>query len=198
MTKTSPATNSDTTNAQKIGTVGLPIPGCTIRIASDGEVLVKGPMVSPGYWDNPGATKEMIDEDGWLHAGHLGALDDGGFLAITGRKKDLIITAAGKNVARRAGGPAAHPLAGQPAGDHRRRQALHRSSGDHRPRSRSPGGRPATASRRRRQWPAFAAIPLCGRRSRRPSTRPTRQYLSPRRSRGSRSSARISPRPAAS
>ena len=111
MTKTSPATNSDTTNAQKIGTVGLPIPGCTIRIASDGEVLVKGPMVSPGYWDNPGATKEMIDEDGWLHAGDLGALDDGGFLAITGRKKDLIITAAGKNVARRAGGPAAHPLA---------------------------------------------------------------------------------------
>jgi len=56
-------------------------------------------MAFPGYWDNPGATKEMIDEDGWLHTGDLGALDDGGLLAITGRKKDLIITVVGKNVA---------------------------------------------------------------------------------------------------
>ena len=79
--------------------MGLPIPGCTIRIAPDGEVLVKGPMVFQGYWNNPGATKEMIDQDGWLHTGDLGVLDDAGFLAITGRKKDLIITAAGKNVA---------------------------------------------------------------------------------------------------
>jgi long-chain acyl-CoA synthetase len=99
MTETSPATNSNTPDAQKIGTVGRPIPGCTIRIAEDGEVLVKGHMVFQGYWNNPGATKEMIDEDGWLHTGDLGALDDAGFLAITGRKKDLIITAAGKNVA---------------------------------------------------------------------------------------------------
>ena len=85
MTETSPATNSNTPDAQKIGTVGRPIPGCTIRIAPGGEVLVKGPMVFQGYWNNPGATKEMIDEDGWL-------------LAISGRKKDLI-TAAGKNIA---------------------------------------------------------------------------------------------------
>ena len=99
MTETSPATNSNTPDAQKIGTVGRPIPGCTIRIAEDGEVLFKGPMVFEGYWNNPGATKEMIDQDGWLHTGDLGALDDEGFLAITGRKKDLIITAAGKNVA---------------------------------------------------------------------------------------------------
>ena len=99
MTETSPATNSNTPDAQKIGTVGQPIPGCTIRIAPDDEVLVKGPMVFQGYWNNPGATKEMIDQDGWLHTGDLGALDDEGFLAITGRKKDLIITASGKNVA---------------------------------------------------------------------------------------------------
>jgi long-chain acyl-CoA synthetase len=99
LTETSPATNTNTPEAQKIGTVGRPIPGCTIRIATDGEVLVKGHMVFQGYWNNEAATKEMIDEDGWLHTGDLGALDDGGFLAITGRKKDLIVTAAGKNVA---------------------------------------------------------------------------------------------------
>ena len=99
LTETSPATNTNTPEAQKIGTVGRPIPGCTIRIAPDGEVLVKGHMVFQGYWNNEAATKEMIDEDGWLHTGDIGVLDDEGFLAITGRKKDLIITAAGKNVA---------------------------------------------------------------------------------------------------
>jgi hypothetical protein len=99
MTETSPATNSNTPDAQTIGTAGRPIPGCTIRIADDGEVLVKGHMAFQGYWNNPAATKEMIDQDGWLHTGDLGVLDDEGFLAITGRKKDLIITASGKNVA---------------------------------------------------------------------------------------------------
>src|SRR5215468_1940301 len=99
LTETSPATNSNTPDAQKIGTVGRPIPGCTIRIAPDGEVLVKGDMLFQGYWDNGAATKDMIDDDGWLHTGDIGVLDDQGFLTITGRKKDLIITAAGKNVA---------------------------------------------------------------------------------------------------
>jgi long-chain acyl-CoA synthetase len=99
LTETSPATNSNTLDAQKLGTVGRPIPGCTIRIAPDGEVLVKGHMVFQGYWNNQAATSEMIDSDGWLHTGDSGALDDQGFLTITGRKKDLIITSAGKNVA---------------------------------------------------------------------------------------------------
>jgi long-chain acyl-CoA synthetase len=99
LTETSPATNSNTPDAQKIGTVGRPIPGCTIRIAPNGEILVRGHMVFQGYWNNEAATAEIIDEEGWLHTGDLGVLDDEGFLAITGREKDLIITSAGKNVA---------------------------------------------------------------------------------------------------
>jgi long-chain acyl-CoA synthetase len=99
LTETSPATNSNTPDAQKIGSVGRPIPGCTIRIAPDQEVLIKGHMLFQGYWHNEAATREMIDDAGWLHTGDLGELDDDGFLMIIGRKKDLIITSSGKNVA---------------------------------------------------------------------------------------------------
>jgi long-chain acyl-CoA synthetase len=99
LTETSPAACTNTLDAQKVGTVGRPIPGAAIRIAPDGEVLIRGHMVFQGYWNNEADTKAMIDDDGWLHTGDIGALDDEGFLTITGRKKDLIITAAGKNVA---------------------------------------------------------------------------------------------------
>jgi long-chain acyl-CoA synthetase len=99
LTETSPAASSNTPVTQKVGTVGRPIPGATIAIAPDGEVLIKGHMTFQGYWNNQAATTEMIDESGWLHTGDIGTLDDQGFLTITSRKKDLIITAAGKNVA---------------------------------------------------------------------------------------------------
>jgi long-chain acyl-CoA synthetase len=84
---------------QRIGSVGQPIPGCTIRIAADDEILIKGGNIFQGYWHNDEATHEVFDEDGWFHSGDLGALDDDGYLTITGRKKDILVTSSGKNVA---------------------------------------------------------------------------------------------------
>ncbi|MEV0257647.1 AMP-dependent synthetase/ligase [Streptomyces sp. NPDC050732] len=84
--------------AVRYGTVGRAVDGVELRIADDGEVLARGAMVFLGYHNNPQATREVIDEEGWLHTGDLGALDEDGFLTITGRKKDLIITSGGKNL----------------------------------------------------------------------------------------------------
>jgi long-chain acyl-CoA synthetase len=91
-------TSTNLPGKNKIGTVGPAIPGVTIRIADDGEILVKGGNVCAGYFEDPAGTAELIDADGWMHSGDLGELDDEGFLKIIGRKKDLIINAAGKNI----------------------------------------------------------------------------------------------------
>ena len=115
LTETTAGATLNLSTAQKVGTVGRPLPGTTIKIAEDGEVLIKGAIVMNGYWQNDNANSETFTSDGYFRSGDLGTIDHQGFLAIVGRKKELIVTSGGKNVA-----PAvledrvrAHPLVSQ-------------------------------------------------------------------------------------
>ncbi|MBJ7472845.1 MAG: AMP-binding protein, partial [Solirubrobacteraceae bacterium] len=97
MTETATATSCCTPDDNKLGSVGKPLPGVEVKIADDGELLVHGSNVFQGYYNNPEATAETL-ENGWLHTGDLATVDEDGFVFITGRKKDIIITAGGKNL----------------------------------------------------------------------------------------------------
>jgi long-chain acyl-CoA synthetase len=115
LTETTAALTVNLPEAMRIGTVGRPLPGTAVRVADDGELLFRGGQVFAGYWDNEGATAEALERDGWFHTGDVGEVDDEGFVRITGRKKEILVTAGGKNVA-----PAvledrlrAHPLVDQ-------------------------------------------------------------------------------------
>ena len=99
LTETTAGATLNLTSAHRVGSVGKPIPGTTIKIAEDGEVLIKGPIVMQGYWQNDAANKEVFTSDGYFKSGDLGKIDEEGYLSIVGRKKELIVTAGGKNVA---------------------------------------------------------------------------------------------------
>ncbi|MEV6767079.1 long-chain fatty acid--CoA ligase [Nocardia sp. NPDC051030] len=98
LTESTAAVSVNTPKHIKVGTVGQPLPGHGAKVADDGELLIRGPVVFSGYWNNPDASADAFAEDGWFKTGDLGALDENGFISITGRKKEIIVTAGGKNV----------------------------------------------------------------------------------------------------
>jgi long-chain acyl-CoA synthetase len=115
MTETTGAFTTNTSDAFKLGTVGRAVPGIEVKIAEDGEILARGPLNTPGYLNLPEQTAALLDEDGWLHTGDIGTIDDDGFVSVIDRKKELIITSGGENLSPAAIESllVAHPLIGQ-------------------------------------------------------------------------------------
>ena len=189
LTETTAAVTVNLPDAHKIGTVGRPLPGTAVRVADDGELLFRGGQVFAGYWGDEEATAEALERDGWFHTGDVGEVDDEGFVRITGRKKEILVTAGGKNVA-----PAvledrlrAHPLIDQcmVVGDGQPFiAALVTLDPDAIPAWAEAGESP-------RASPTWWTTLTCARRSRPPWRRRTRPFPRPSRS----GSSRFSPRP---
>jgi long-chain acyl-CoA synthetase len=158
LTETCAASTLNTRRAHRFGTVGQPLPGTDVRIAADGEVLLRGPHVFAGYHRNGQATTETL-ADGWLYTGDLGSVDEDGFVRITGRKKELIITSSGKNISPTN----IEELLLRPAGSRRRscrRQALLPCGAAH---ARSRRGRQAGRACRHRARSQRSVLPPGGR-----------------------------------
>jgi long-chain acyl-CoA synthetase len=115
MTETTGAFTTNTPAEFKLGTVGRAVAGIEVKIADDGEILARGPLNTPGYWNLPAHTEELLDPDGWLHTGDIGSIDEDGFVSVVDRKKELIITSGGENVSPAAveNVLVAHHLVGQ-------------------------------------------------------------------------------------
>jgi long-chain acyl-CoA synthetase len=115
MTETTGAFTTNTPAAFKMGTVGRPVPGVEVKIAEDGEIITRGPLNTPGYLNLPEQTSALLDQDGWLHTGDIGAIDEDGFVSVVDRKKELIITSGGENISPAAveNVLVANPLIGQ-------------------------------------------------------------------------------------
>ena len=191
LTETTAAVTLNLPDALKIGTVGRPLPGTTVRVAEDGELQVRGGQLFEGYWGDEESSAEVLDRDGWLHTGDLGEIDDEGFVRVTGRKQELLVTLGGKNVAPTLLEDAlrAHPLVSQCL-----------VVGDGRPFIAALVTWPAGPSpeRCRPIRPISPTTPTCAPRSRRGWTSPTGACPGPRRSGGSPCCPRTGPRRAGS
>ncbi len=194
LTETTAALTVNLPDAHKVGTVGRPLPGTTVRVAEDGELLFSGGQVFAGYWQDEAATRETLEAEGWFHTGDVGEVDDEGFVRITGPQEgDPRDRRGQERLPRRARGPGAGPLAGQPVPRGGRRAALHRRPRHARRGVARPVGRGSRQGGQQPRRPG-STTPTSWPRSRRPSTRPTGPSRGPSRSASSSCSRTTGPR----